>query len=315
MRKKVTIVGAGAVGATSAHWLASKEIADIVLVDVVQNLPQGIALDLASSGPVEGFDVRITGSNGYEETANSDVILLTAGVPRKKDPVTGKFPSRDELVKVNQDVVAPITEQLARYSPKSIIIVVTNPLDAMCHVVKHVSGFPRERVIGQAGALDAARYKTFIALELAVSVEDVHGIVLGGHGDDMVPLPRHTSVAGIPIRELIPEARLQAIIERTRKGGGEIVNLLGRSAYYAPASASVSMIESIVKDKKRVIASAVYLQGEYGYKDLFIGVPCVLGANGMEKVIVMDLNAEEKAMLDNSAKAVRAVVDVLGYKV
>jgi malate dehydrogenase len=315
MRKKVTIVGAGAVGATSAHWLASKEIADIVLVDVVQNLPQGIALDLASSGPVEGFDVRITGSNGYEETANSDVILLTAGVPRKKDPVTGKFPSRDELVKVNQDVVAPITEQLARYSPKSIIIVVTNPLDAMCHVAKHVSGFPRERVIGQAGALDAARYKTFIALELGVSVEDVHGIVLGGHGDEMVPLPRHTSVAGIPIRELIPEARVQAIIERTRKGGGEIVNLLGRSAYYAPASASVSMIESIVKDKKRVIASAVYLQGEYGYNDLFIGVPCVLGANGMEKVIVMDLNAEEKTMLENSAKAVRTVVDVLGYKV
>ncbi len=314
MRKKVTIVGAGAVGSAAAHWIVSKELADVVLVDVVQGLPQGIALDLAQSAPVEGFDLKLVGTNGYEETADSDVILITAGVPRRKDPVTGKFPSRDELVKINQDVVAPITEQLAKYSPNSVMIVVTNPLDAMCHVVKEVSGFPRERVIGQAGALDTARYKTFIAMELGVSVEDVHGIVLGGHGDEMVPLPRHTSVAGIPIRELMSEEKLQAIIERTRKGGGELVGLMGRSAYYAPASASVSMIESILKDKKRVIACAVYLQGEYGYHDLFIGVPCVLGAKGMERVIVMDLNEEEKAMLEVSAKAVRAVVDVLGYK-
>ncbi len=314
MRKKVTVVGAGAVGSASAHWIASKELADVVLVDVVQGLPQGIALDLAQSGPVEGFDLKIVGTNGYEETANSDVILITAGVPRRKDPTTGKFPSRDELVKINQDVVGPITAELAKYSPNSIMIVVTNPLDAMCHVVKEVSGFPRERVIGQAGALDTARYKTFIAMELGVSVEDVHGIVLGGHGDEMVPLPRHTSVAGIPIRELMSEEKLQAIIERTRKGGGELVGLMGRSAYYAPASASVSMIEAILKDKKRVIASAVYLQGEYGYHDLFIGVPCVLGSSGMERVIIMDLNDEEKAMLEVSAKAVRAVVDVLGYK-
>lgn len=314
MRKKVTIVGAGAVGSAAAHWIVSKELADVVLVDVVQGLPQGIALDLAQSAPVEGFDLKLIGTNGYEETANSDVILITAGVPRRKDPVTGKFPSRDELVKINQDVVGPITEQLAKYSPNSIMIVVTNPLDAMCHVVKEVSGFPRERVIGQAGALDTARYKTFIAMELGVSVEDVHGIVLGGHGDEMVPLPRHTSVAGIPIRELMSEEKLQAIIERTRKGGGELVGLMGRSAYYAPASASVSMIEAILKDKKRVIACAVYLQGEYGYHDLFIGVPCVLGAKGMERVIIMDLNDEEKAMLEVSAKAVRAVVDVLGYK-
>ncbi len=313
MRKKVTVVGSGAVGSTAAHWIASKELADVVLTDIVQGLPQGIALDLAQCGPVEGFDLNISGANSYETTANSDVILFTAGVPRRKDPVTGKFPSRDELVKINQDVVGKVTEELVKYSPNSIIVVVTNPLDAMCHVVKHVSGFPRERVIGQAGALDTARYKTFIAMELGVSAEDVHGIVLGGHGDDMVPLPRHTSVAGIPIRELIPADRLQAIIERTRKGGGELVNMMGRSAYYAPASASVSMIESILKDKKRVIASAVYLQGEYGYNDLFIGVPCVLGSKGMEKVIVMDLNAEEKAMLDNSAKSVRTVVDVLGY--
>jgi len=314
MRKKVTVVGAGAVGSAAAHWIVSKELADVVLVDVVQGLPQGIALDLAQSAPVEGFDLKLVGTNGYEETANSDVILITAGVPRRKDPVTGKFPSRDELVKINQDVVGPLTAELAKYSPNSIMIVVTNPLDAMCHVVKEVSGFPRERVIGQAGALDTARYKTFIAMELGVSVEDVHGIVLGGHGDEMVPLPRHTSVAGIPIRELISEERLQAIIERTRKGGGELVSLMGRSAYYAPAAASVSMIEAILKDKKRVIACAVYLQGEYGYHDLFIGVPCVLGAKGMERVIVMDLNDEEKAMLEVSAKAVRAVVDVLGYK-
>lgn len=217
MRKKVTIVGAGAVGSTAAHWLASKELADIVLVDVVKGLPQGVALDLLSAGPVEDFDVNITGTNAYEDTANSDVILVTAGVPRRKDPTTGKFPSRDELVRINQDVVGPITEQLAKYSPRSIFIVVTNPLDAMCHVVKAVSGFPRERVIGQAGALDTARYKTFIAAELGVSVEDVHAIVLGGHGDEMVPLPRHTSVAGIPIRELMSEARLQEIIRRDRK--------------------------------------------------------------------------------------------------
>lgn len=313
MRKKVTVVGSGAVGSASAHWIASKELADVVLVDIVQGLPQGIALDLAESGPVEGFDLKIVGTNTYEETANSDVIVFTAGVPRRKDPVTGQFPSRDDLVKINQKVVAEATEQLAKYSPNSIFVVVTNPLDAMCHVVKHVSGFPRERVIGQAGALDTARYKTFIAWELGVSVEDVHGIVLGGHGDEMVPLPRHTSVAGIPVRELMAEDKLQKIIERARKGGGELVSMMGRSAYYAPASASVSMVESILKDKKRVIASAVYLQGEYGYKDLFIGVPCVLGAKGMEKVIVMDLNTEEKAMLDVSAKAVRSVVDVLGY--
>ena len=314
MRKKVTVVGSGAVGSTAAHWIASKELADVVLTDLVQGLPQGVALDLSESGPVEGFDLRITGANSYETTADSDVILFTAGVPRKKDPVTGEFPSRDALVKINQEVVGKVTEELVKYSPNSIIIVVTNPLDAMCHVVKHVSGFPRERVIGQAGALDTARYKTFIAMELGVSVEDVHGIVLGGHGDEMVPLPRHTSVAGIPIRELIAEDKLQQIIERTRKGGGELVGLMGRSAYYAPASASVSMIESILKDKKRVIASAVYLQGEYGYSDLFIGVPCVLGAKGIEKVIVMDLNDEEKAMLAKSAKAVQSIVDVLGYK-
>ncbi len=229
MRKKVTIVGSGAVGSAAAHWIASKELADVVLTDVVQGLPQGVALDLAESGPVEGFDLKITGTNTYEITAESDVILFTAGVPRRMDPVTKQFPSRDELVKINQKVVSEVTAELVKYSPNSIIVVVTNPLDAMCHVVKEVSGFPRERVIGQAGALDTARYKTFIAMELGGSVEDVHGIVLGGHGDEMVPLPRHTSVAGIPVRELIAEDKLQKIIERTRKGGGELVQLMGRS--------------------------------------------------------------------------------------
>jgi malate dehydrogenase len=313
MRKKVTIVGSGAVGSTAAQWLISNELADVVLTDVVKGLPQGIALDLAESCPIEGRDLRVIGTNDYEETANSDVIVITAGVPRRKDPVTGQFPSRDELVKINQDVVSQVTEELVKYSPNSVIVVVTNPLDAMCHVVKTVSGFPRERVIGQAGALDTARYRAFVAMELGVSVEDVHAIVLGSHGDEMVPLPGHTSVAGIPIRELLAEDRLQAIIERTRKGGGEVVNLMGRSAYYAPASATVSMVESILRDKKRVIACTVYLQGEYGYNDLFIGVPCVLGARGMERVIEMSLTADEKAMLENSARAVRSVAEVLGY--
>ncbi|RMG88259.1 MAG: malate dehydrogenase [Chloroflexi bacterium] len=314
-RKKVTIVGAGNVGATAAHWIASKELADVVLVEIPdkEGVAKGKALDLAESGPVMNFDLKLTGTSSYEDTADSDVVVITAGVPRRKDPVTGKYPSRDELVKTNQKIVASVTQQVAKYSPNSIIIIVSNPLDAMCHVALHESGFPRERVIGQAGALDTARYKTFLAMELGVSVRDIHGIVLGGHGDSMVPLPRHTSVAGIPVRELIDEDKLQAIIERTRKGGGEIVGLLGYSGYYAPAAGTVEMVEAILKDQKRVIPSAVYLQGEYGYNDLFIGVPAVLGAGGVERVIEMELNDEEKAMLENSANAVRAVVDVLGY--
>jgi malate dehydrogenase len=241
------------------------------------------------------------------------VVVVTAGVPRRKDPVTGKFPSRDELVKINQDVMAVVSENIKIYAPDSIIVVVTNPLDAMCHVVKHVTGFPRERIIGQAGALDTARYKTFIAMELGVSVEDVHGIVLGGHGDTMVPLPRHTSVSGIPVTELMSAETLDAIIARTAKGGGEIVGLLGYSGFYAPAAGVAIMVESILKDKKRVIPCAVYTEGEYGYHDLFLGVPAVLGRAGIERVIEMDLNENERAMLDHSADAVRAVVEVLGY--
>lgn len=312
-RKKVTIVGAGNVGATAAHWIATKELADVVLVDIVKGVAKGKALDLAESAPVMNFDLNLIGSEGYEETAGSDVVVITAGVPRKKDPVTGQFPSRDELVKTNQNIVGEVTRQVARYSPDAVLIVVSNPLDAMCHVALQESGFPRERVIGQAGALDTARYKTFIAMELGVSVRDIHGIVLGGHGDEMVPLPRHTSVAGIPVRELMDEDTLQAIIERTRKGGGEIVGLLGYSGYYAPSAGVVEMVEAIVKDQKRVIPSAVLLNGEYGYNGLYIGVPAVLGASGVERVIEMELNDEEKAMLDISARAVQSVVGVLGY--
>jgi malate dehydrogenase len=312
-RSKVTVIGAGNVGATCAHWIASRELADVVLIDILEGAAKGKALDLLESAPVMKFDLNIVGGSDYALTANSDVVVITAGVPRKKDPVTGQFPSREELVRTNQQIVGEVTRKAVEQSPNAIIIVVANPLDAMCHVALEESGFPPERVIGQAGALDTARYKTFIAQELGVSVRDVHGIVLGGHGDEMVPLPRHTSVAGIPVRELMSEEKLQAIIERTRKGGGEIVGLIGVSAWYAPAAGTVEMVEAIIRDQKRVIPSAVYLRGEYGYDGLFVGVPAVLGAKGVEKIIEMQLNDEEKAMLDISAKAVRSVVDVLGY--
>lgn len=312
-RKKISIIGAGNVGASCATWITAKELGDVVLVDRVQNLGKGKALDLSEAAPVLKSDITLVGSEGYEETAESDVVVITAGVPRKKDPVTGQWTSRNDLVKTNQEIVGQVSREVAKYSPNAILIIVSNPLDAMCHVALAESGFPANRVIGQAGALDTARYKAFLAMELGLSVRDIHAIVLGGHGDEMVPLPRHTSVAGIPIRELIAEDRLQAIIERTRKGGGEIVGLLGTSAYYAPAAGTVEMVEAIVRDQKRVIPSAVYLKGQYGYENLFIGVPAVLGAGGIEKVIEMQLNDEEKAMLEISAKAVRDVVGVLGY--
>lgn len=312
-RSKVTIVGAGNVGATCAHWIATRELADVVLVDIVKGVPQGKALDLMESSPVMKFDLSITGSNTYEETSNSDVVVITAGVPRKKDPVTGQFPSRDDLVRTNQKIVGDVTKEVVKYSPNAVIIVVSNPLDAMCHVVLNESGFPAERVIGQAGSLDTARYKTFIAQELGVSVRDVHGMVLGGHGDTMVPLPRHTSVAGIPVRELMAEDKLQEIIKRARNGGGEIVGLIGVSAWYAPAAGTVEMVEAVIRDQKRIIPSAVLLNGQYGYNGLYIGVPAILGAKGVEKIIEMELNDEEKGMLDISAKAVQDVVGVLGY--
>ncbi len=312
-RSKVTVVGAGNVGATCAHWIASRELADVVLIDILENFAKGKALDLSEASPVMKFDVSITGGSDYALSANSDVVVITAGVPRKKDPVTGQFPSRDELVKTNQKIVGDVVKEVVKHSPNAILIIVSNPLDAMCHVALHESGFPATRVIGQAGALDTARYKTFIAMELGVSVRDVHGIVLGGHGDDMVPLPRHTSVAGIPVRELIAEDKLQAIIQRARVGGGEIVGLVGVSAWYAPAAGAVEMVESIIRDQKRVIPSAVLLNGEYGFNGLYVGVPVVLGKNGAEKIIEMQLNDEEKAMLAKSASSVQSVVGVLGY--
>jgi malate dehydrogenase len=314
-RSKITVVGAGNVGMTCAHWIANRELGDVVMVDIINegNFAKGKAIDLMSSAPVMRFDINVTGSNDYTTTANSDVVVITAGVPRKKDPVTGQFPSRDDLVRTNQKIVGDVTREVTKHSPNAVIIIVSNPLDAMCHVALHESGFPAERVIGQAGALDTARYKAFIAEALGVSVRDVHGIVLGGHGDDMVPLPRHTSVAGIPVRELLAEDKLQAIIERARKGGGEIVGLVGVSAWYAPAAGTVEMVEAIVRDQKRVIPSAVLLKGEYGFNDLYVGVPAVLGAKGVEKVIEMQLNDEEKAMLAKSAASVQSVVGVLGY--
>lgn len=314
MRNKISFYGAGNVGATCAHWLAEKGIGDCYLFDIFGEVAAGKALDLYEASPAIGFDSKVTGSSDPGIIEGSDVIVVTAGVPRKKDPKTGQFPSRDELVKINQDVIAQVAANIKKYAPDSIVVLVTNPLDAMCHVMLEETGFARERVIGQAGALDTARYKTFISMELGVSVKDVHGMVLGGHGDTMVPLPRHTSVGGIPILELISKERLDEIITRTAKGGGEIVGLLGYSGYYAPAAGTAVMVESILQDQKRVIPSAVYTQGEYGYENLFLGLPCVLGRGGVEKIIEMELNAEERAKLDHSADAVRAVVDVLGYE-
>ncbi|MEZ4427050.1 MAG: malate dehydrogenase [Nannocystaceae bacterium] len=312
-RNKITIVGAGNVGATAAHWAVQKHLGDVVLVDIKEGLPQGKALDLAEASPVMSFDCKLVGANGYDETADSDVVVITAGVPRRKDPVTGQFTSRDELVDINRKIVGSVTRELASRSPNATLICVSNPLDAMCHVMYHESGFPKSRVIGMAGVLDTARYKYFLSEALQVSVEDIHGMVLGGHGDTMVPLPSHTSVGGIPVTELLPGDVIESIIERTRKGGGEIVGLMGFSGYYAPAAAVIAMVESIVRDRKRVLPCACLLQGEYGYQDLFIGVPAVLGKDGVEKIIEMKLGDKERAMLEVSANAVREVVKILPY--
>ena len=305
-RNKVTIVGAGNVGATCAHWLLAKELADIVLVDIVDGMPQGKALDLMQSTPIEDVDVKITGTNGYDETAGSDVVVVTSGIARKPGM------SRDDLLATNKQIVGSVCSEIKKTSPKAVVIIVSNPLDAMCHVAYHVLGFPRERVLGMAGILDTARFKTFVAMELSVSVEDVHGMVLGGHGDTMVPLPRLTSVGGIPLPELLSKERIDAIVDRTAKGGAEIVAFLKTgSAYYAPAASVTAMVESILKDKRRVLACAALLKGEYGHHDLFIGVPCVLGKNGLEKVIEIKLDAAEKKLLDNSAAHVKELVGAL----
>ena len=310
MRKKVTIVGAGNVGATTAHWLAAKELADIVLVDIVEGVPQGKALDLLQALPVEKSDVGVVGANDYDQTGGSDIAVITAGFPRKPGM------SRDDLVRMNAEIVSEATRQVVQRSPNCILIIVTNPLDAMCEVARRVSGFPRERVLGMAGVLDSARFSTFVANELGVSVRNVHAFVLGGHGDQMVPLPRYSTVAGIPITELLEKGAIDRLVERTAKGGGEIVNLLkSGSAYYAPARSIAEMVDAILGDKHQILPCAAYLQGEYGIQHLFIGVPCQLGAVGLEKIIEIKLTADEQAALQKSAEAVEALVKTLPEEV
>ncbi len=306
MRKKVTIVGAGNVGATTAHWLAAKELADIALVDIIEGVPQGKALDLHQALAVEGVDVAVVGSNDYDVTANSDIAVITAGFPRKPGM------SRDDLVKANAEIVGKATEAVVRTSPKSILIVVTNPLDAMCEVARRTSAFPRERVIGMAGVLDSARFATFIADELKVSVDNVSAFVLGGHGDQMVPLPRYSTVAGIPITDLMDAATIDRLVKRTAGGGGEIVALLKTSAFYAPARSITEMVDAILLDKHKILPCAAYLQGEYGLRDLFVGVPCKLGASGLEQILEVQLTSEDRAALTRSAEAVKELVGALG---
>jgi len=306
MDKKVTVIGAGNVGATAAQRLAEKQLCDVVLVDIVEGVPQGKALDLNEAAPVEKHDSHLTGTNSYDETAGSDIVIITAGIPRKPGM------SRDDLISTNAGIVKSVTQEVASRSPEAILIIVSNPLDAMCHVAYDASGFPKERVIGMAGVLDSARFRAFISMELNVSVENTHAFVLGGHGDTMVPLPRYSTVAGIPITELMAPDRIEALVERTRNGGAEIVGLLKTgSAYYAPASAAVEMAESILKDKKKILPCAAYLQGEYGQQDLFIGVPVKLGAKGVEDIIEITLTDEEKQALQKSADAVQELKDLL----
>jgi len=299
-RYKITVVGAGMVGGSLAQRLAERGYADVVLVDIVDGLPQGKALDILEAGPVYGYDSLVTGTNGYGETAGSDLVVITSGIARKPGM------SRDDLLKTNAGIVGEVTESVAKASPNAILVVVSNPLDAMVTLAHRVSGFPKERVVGMAGVLDSARYRTFIARELGVSVEDVHGFVLGGHGDSMVPLPRYTTVAGIPLPALMAQDRIEAVVDRARNGGAEIVGLLKTgSAYYAPSASVVDMIDSIILDKKRVLPCAAYLEGEYGIHGIFMGVPCVLGSRGVEKVLEIELSEDERAALTRSADAVR----------
>lgn len=307
-RYKITIVGAGFTGATTALMLAQKELGDVVLLDIPQleNPTKGKALDLLEAGPVQKFDSRITGTSSYEDAADSDIVIITAGIARKPGM------SRDDLVNTNAGIVRSVCENVKQVAPEAIVIILSNPVDAMTYVAYQTLGFPKNRVIGQSGVLDTARYCTFIAEELNVSVEDVRGFVLGGHGDDMVPLVRYSSVGGIPIEALIPAERIEAIVQRTRVGGGEIVNLLGSgSAYYAPAASLVQMTEAILKDKKRIIPAIALLEGEYGYDNLFLGVPTLLGAGGIENVFELELTPEEKAALDTSAESVRSVTRII----
>jgi len=305
-RKKITIVGSGNVGATCAHWAAAKELGDIVLIDVVEGVPQGKALDLMEAAPIEGYDCSITGTNNYEDTAGSDLVVITAGIARKPGM------SRDDLLSTNAKIVASCAEQAAKYSPNAFVIVVTNPLDIMAHVALKATGFPPGRVMGMAGVLDSARFRTFIALELGISFEDVSAFVLGGHGDDMVPLVRYSYAGGIPIEKLIPKDRIDAIVERTRKGGAEIVNYLKTgSAYYAPGASVIQMAEAVLKDKKRILPVAAYLQGEYGERDMYFGVPAIIGGNGVEKILEVDLTEDEKTQIAKSVASVRNLLKVV----
>jgi malate dehydrogenase len=306
MRNKITIVGAGFVGATAAHWCAVKELGDVVLVDIVDGMPQGKALDLLQAGPVEGYDLHIVGTNDYKDTANSDIVVITAGLPRKPGM------TREDLVGVNAKIVRGVVDNIVAYSPNSIIILVTNPLDTMLYLAKQVSGFPRERIIGQAGVLDSARMRAFISMELDVSVENIHAFVLGGHGDEMVPLPRYSTVAGIPMTELLSPERVEAIVDRTRKGGGEIVSLLKQgSAFFAPSAATMQMVEAILKDRKLILPCSVYLQGEYGLNDICFGVPVKLGRKGVEQIIEIELSAEEQEAMNRSAALIRSSMAAL----
>jgi malate dehydrogenase len=305
VRRKVTVVGAGHVGSTAALEIARRDYADVVLVDIKEGLPQGKALDLNQAGPVLGYEPRITGSNGYEETAGSDVVVVTAGLPRKPGM------SRDDLVTMNEQIVSSVTREAVARSPDAILIVVSNPLDAMCHVAKIVSEWPRERVFGMAGILDTARFSTFIAWETGASAKDVTAMVLGGHGDQMVPVVSATSVGGVPLADLASPEAIEAMVERTRTGGGELVELLGTSAWYAPGAAAAQMVDAVVLDQKRVLPCTALLQGEYGIDDLYMGIPVKLGAAGVEEIVELELTAEERSALEESAAAVRDVVSVL----
>jgi len=306
MDKKVTVIGAGNVGATAAQRLAEKELCDVVLIDIVEGVPQGKALDLTEAAPIEKHDAHLQGANGYAESAGSDIVIITAGIPRKPGM------SRDDLISTNAGIMRSVTKEVASLSPEAVLIIVSNPLDAMCHVAYEASQFPKNRVIGMAGVLDSARFRAFIAMELDVSVENTHAFVLGGHGDTMVPLPRYSTVAGIPITELMPKERIDALVERTANGGAEIVALLKTgSAYYAPASAAVEMAESILKDKKKILPCAAYLEGEYGFNELFIGVPVKLGKGGIVDIVEIELTEEEKVALKKSADAVQGLKDDL----
>jgi malate dehydrogenase len=306
-RNKITVVGAGNVGATAAHWIASKELADVVLVDLLEGMPQGKSLDMMQAAPIDGFDVKLVGSNGYEETKDSDVVIITAGLARKPGM------SRDDLLKTNAGIVGEVSEQVAKYSPNAFIIIVSNPLDAMAQVAFRKSGFPKNRVMGMAGVLDSARMRCFLAEALNVSVENVTAFVLGGHGDTMVPLLRFSNCAGIPVSELLPQDKLDEIVKRTANGGAEIVGLLKTgSAYYAPSLGAVEMAEAILKDKKKILPCAVFLEGEYGINNLFVGVPVKLGKNGVEQIIEIALTNDERSALHKSAGAVQELIDILG---